>query len=96
MPRKRKFARADAIHICCYDVKLISSQQIFISNLNINNIEVTDVSANGDGVSFPCKAPNMTSRRFSVGQKKLNLDCGYTFPIDSSPNGIPFGAQIKH
>ena len=22
---------------------------------------------------------------------KLNLDCNYTFPIDSAPNGIPLG-----
>ena len=31
---------------------------------------------------------------FEYFEIKPNFDCNYTFPIDSTPNGIPFSATI--
>ena len=31
-----------------------------------------------------------------VDESKQNLDCGDTFPVDSAPNGIPFGGRRNH
>ena len=39
---------------------------------------------------------NSKSSNFPIGKFQQILDLNYPFPIDSAPNGIPFGAQINH
>ena len=40
-----------------------------------------------------CTRPSPTQKFFSKScYSRSNLDCNYTFPIDSAPNEIPLGA----